>query len=196
MASQKFLEEASKHVEPIYAQGFFYVSLGCISYYLVFDYNDPYEYYGTIVKDEKAFNDEVTKLWMNMQKFLDGEIVVINGTRVSPRVVMIDIGFRGSRRRPYIVFGIRFRAPIRIGLNIYENRYSPEVVEYDYVAYWIFPPSSKIIKVDMGQGNEEWDIVGKNILAIYGFRGKKSGGYEYIEFEIRDYVKTDAGETN
>lgn len=184
MASTRFLEEASKHVEPIYAQGFFYVSLNYISYYLVFDYHDPYGYYDTVLRDEKLFNEEVGKLWANMQSFLDKEQVVVNNIRVRPRVSMIDIGFRGSKKRPYIVFCIRFRVPIKIGLNIYENRYEPEVVEYDYVAYWVFPPGSRIVKVDMGSGDEEWDIVGKNILAIYGFKGKKTGGYEYIEFEI------------
>lgn len=192
MASPRFLDEASKHVKPVYAQGFFYVSLGYISYYLVFDYDDPYGYYSTIVRDEKLFNEEVSRLWANMQSFLDEEQVVVNSVRVRPRVVMIDIGFRGGRRRPTVVFCVRFRAPIKTGLNIYENRYEPEVVEYDYAAYWVFPPGSRIVKVDMGSGDEEWDIVGKNILAIYGFRGKKTGGYEYIEFEFVE--KPDARE--
>jgi len=185
LASPRFLEEASKNVVPLYAQGFFYVSLGFISYYLVFDYSDPYGYYDTVLRDERLFNEEVSRLWANMQGFLDEEHVAVNGVRVSPRVVMIDIGFRGSRKRPYIVFCIRFRAPVKLGVNVYENRYSPEVVDYDYVAYWVFPPGSRILKVDMGSGGEEWDVVGKNILAIYGFRGRKTGGYEYIEFEIR-----------
>lgn len=186
MTSPKFLEEAGKHVEPVYAQGFFYVSLNYISYYLVFDYHDPYGYYDTVLRNEKLFNEEVAKLWANMQSFLDEEQVIVNNVRVRPRVSMIDIGFRGSRRRPYIVFCIRFKAPIKIGVNVYENKYEAEVVEYDYVAYWVFPPGSRIIKVDMGSGDEEWDIIGKNILAIYGYRGKRTGGYEYIEFEIKE----------
>jgi len=157
-----------------------------ISYYLVFDYNDPYGYYDIVLRDEKLFNEEVSRLWANMQSFLDDEQVVVNSIRVRPKVNMIDIGFRGSKKKPYIVFCIRFRAPIKIGLNIYENKYEPEIVEYDYVAYWVFPPGSRIIKVDMGFGDEEWDIVGKNILAIYGYRGKRTGGYEHIEFEIKE----------
>lgn len=186
MASPRFLEEASKRVEPVYAQGFFYVSLGYISYYLVFDYSDPYGYYEAVLRDEKLFNNEVSKLLANMQTFLDGEQVVVNNVRVRPRVAMIDVVFRGSKRRPSIVFCIRFKAPVRIGLNVYENRYGSEVVEYDYVAYWVFPPGSRILRVDMGSGGEEWDIVGKNILAIYGYKGRKTGGYEYIEFEIKE----------
>lgn len=184
MASSRFLDEANKYVEPLYAQGFFYVSIGYISYYLVFDYSDPYEYYNTILKNKKLFDEETSRLWANMQSFLDEEQVLVNGVRVYPRVVMIDIGLRGSRKRPTIIFCIRFKAPVKYGVNIYENRYEAEVIEYDYVAYWVFPPSSRILRVDMGQGDEEWDIVSKNILAIYGYRGRKTGGYEYIEFEI------------
>ena len=188
MASPRFIEEACKHVEPIYAQGFFFVSLGYISYYLVFDYSDPYGYYDAVLRDRNAFNDEIGRLWANMQLFLDEEQVVVNGVRVFPKVVMIDIGFRGSRRRPYIAFCIRFKAPVRTGVNVYENRYEPEVAEYDYVAYWVFPPGSEILKVNIGQGDEEWDVVGKNVLAIYGFKGKRTGGYEYTEFLIRERV--------
>jgi len=67
---------------------------------------------------------------------------------------------------------------------VYENRYEPEVAEYDYAAYWIFPPGTKVIEVDMGGGSEEWDVVGKNIVAIYGRKGKKTGGYEKIVFDL------------
>jgi len=182
--NQKFLEEASKNVEPVHAQGFFYVSRDYISYYLVFDYHDPLGYYEAVANNENLLNEEVSKLWANMQQFLDEEVVKVNNVRVSPKVVMIDIGFRKSKRNPYIVFLIRFKAPIKHGKNVYENVYESEVVEYDYVAYWVFPPGSKILKVDFGMGEETWDIVGSNVLAIYGRKGMKTGGYELIEFEI------------
>ncbi len=184
MASPRFLEEASRQVEPIYAQGFFFVGIGYIAYYLVFDYHDPLGYYDAVLRDEKLFEQEIGKLWANMQSFLDEEEVVVNGVRVRPRVVLIDIGFRGSRKRPFIIFGIRFRAPIKPGLNVYENRYEPEVAEYDYVAYWIFPPGTRVLEVDMGRGGEDWDVVGKNIVAIYGRKGRRTGGYEKIVFEL------------
>ncbi len=187
MASPRFLEEASKEVKPVYAQGLFFVGFGYISYYLVFDYHDPLGYYEAVVRDPRLFDSEVAKLWANMQGFLDEEEVVVNGERVRPRVVMIDIGFRGSKRRPFIVFAIRFRAPIKPGRNVYENRYEPEVPEYDYVAYWVFPPGTRVLEVDMGGGGEEWDVVGKNIVAIYGRKGRKTGGYERIVFDMPSY---------
>lgn len=184
MASPKFLEEASRQVRPTYAHGLFFVSIDYIAYYLVFHYHDPLEYYSIVVKNEKLFNDEIARLWTNMQGFLDQEKVMVNGVRVYPRVVMIDLGFAESRKRPYIVFAVRFRAPIRIGRNIYENFYESEVPEYNYVVYWVFPPGSKILEVNMGSGGEEWDVVKGNILAIYGYKGKRTGGYEKILFEI------------
>ncbi len=184
MVSQRFLEEASKQVKPIYAYGLFFVSMDYIAYYLLFHYHDPLEYYSTIMRDEKLFNDEIAKLWANMQEFLDQEKVIVNNVRVYPHVVMIDVGFAESRTKPYIVFTIRFRAPIRMGRNIYENFYESELIEYNYVVYWIFPPGSKILEVNMGSSGEEWDIVRGNILAIYGYRGRKTGGYEKIVFEI------------
>jgi len=184
--NQKFLNEASRNVEPVYAQGFFFVSRDYISYYLVFDYYDPLEYYKAVVSDEQLLNAEVSKLWANMQQFLDEEVVKVNNVKVSPRVAMIDIGFRRGKKNPYIVFLIRFRAPIKSGRNIYENVYASEVVEYDYAAYWVFPLGSKILRVDFGGGEEEWDIVKSNILAIYGRRGMKTGGYELIEFEVAE----------
>ena len=187
MASPRFLEEASKEVTPVYAHGLFFVGFGYIAYYLVFDYHDPLGYYEAVIRDPRLFEAEVGKLWANMQSFLDEEEVVVNGERVRPRVVMIDIGFRGSRRRPFIVFAIRFRAPVRPGRNVYENRYEPEVAEYDYAAYWIFPPGTKVLEVDMGGGGEEWDVVGKNIVAIYGRKGRRTGGYERIVFDMPSY---------
>ena len=36
----------------------------------------------------------------------------------------------------------------------------------------------------MGTGSEDWEVVGKNILAIYGRRGGVTGGYEKIVFSI------------
>ncbi len=184
MADPKFLEEASKEVKPIYAQGFFFVGYGVISYYLVFDYSDPLGYYEVVTRDERLYEEEINKLWANMQEFLDEEEVLVNGVKVRPKVVMIDIGFRGSKRRPYITFAIRFKAPLRPGRNVYENKYAAETAEYDYVIYWIFPPGSRVIEVDMGPGDEDWDIVGKNIVVIYGYKGKRTGGYERIVFDL------------
>jgi len=184
LVRSSFLEEASEAVQPVHGQGFFYVGYGYIAYYIVFDYVDPLGYYDTIMRDERLYEEEVNKLYYGMQELVDREEVRVNGERVRPKVAMVDIGFRGRRDRVFIVFALRFRAPVRSGRNVYENRYDVEPIEYSYEAYWIFPPGSRIEEVDMGTGSESWDIVGGNVLAIYGRRGGTTGGYEKIVFTM------------
>jgi len=181
---EDWLREASDAVTPVHGQGFFYVGYGYIAYYLVFDYMDPMGYYDVVLRDERLFEEEVQRLYYGMQELVDQETVMVNGVRVRPKVVMVDIGFRGRRDRVFIVFAFRFRAPTRPGRNVYENRYEPEPIEYSYEAYWVFPPGSKILEVDMGQGQEEWDIVNDAVVAIYGRRGGRTGGYERIVFTL------------
>ena len=53
------------------------------------------------------------------------------------------------------------------------------------------PSSSRILEVDMGTGNEDWEVVGRNILAIYGRRGGVTGGYEKIVFSIGEELVYD-----
>ncbi len=182
--SEDFLREASDRVRPLYAQGFFFVGYNVISYYVVFDYLDPLGYYDAVKSDEKLYENEIVKLYYNMQESLNSEEVYVNGERVKPRVVLVDIGFRSSRSRPYIVFGIRFKAPTKSGRNVYENKYEPEVAEYNYTAYWILPPGSRILEVDMGGSREDWEIVSDNVLVIYGYKGVKTSGYEKIVFYL------------
>ena len=184
LVRDEFLREASEAVQPIHGQGFFYIGLGYIAYYLVFDYIDPLGYYDTVLRDERLYEEETLRLYYGMQELVDQEEVRVNGERVRPKVAMVDIGFRGRRDRVFIVFALRFRAPVRPGRNVYENRYEPEEIEYSYEAYWILPPGSKVLEVDMGTGSEDWDIVGGNVVAIYGRRGGRTGGYEKIVFEI------------
>lgn len=194
-ASDAFLREASEAVEPVHGQGFFYVGYGYVAYYLVFDYLDPLGYYDAVLRNPRLYEEEVLRLYYGMQELVDQERVVVNGERVRPRVAMVDIGFRGRKNRVFIVFALRFTAPIRPGVNVYENHYEPEEIEYSYEAYWIFPPGSRILEVDMGTGTEDWEIVGKNTLAIYGHRGGRTGGYEKIVFRMPELGQLVAGFT-
>ncbi len=179
---EEFLREASEQVRPVHAEGTFTVAPGVIMYYLLFEYYDPLGYYDAVLRDRRLLEQEVAKLHYNMQGFLDEEEVVVNGKRVRPRVVLVDIAFRGRKASPVIIFGIRVPAPIRPGRNVYENRYEPEKAEYDYVVYWMFPPGTRIVEVDMG--GEEWEVTETGVLAIYGRRGRRVSGYEKIVFEM------------
>lgn len=175
------LDIASRMVKPVYASAVFNVSKDGIFYVLIFDYIDPAGYYKRILSNDDLRRREVERLASNMQSFLDEEETTINGSPARPEVISIDIGFRGDQNRPFISFLITIDAEIRRGINVYENRYEPDIFEYDYTAYWIFPRSSRIIEVVMS-GNV---TVASNIIVIRGNSGDIASGYEKIKFEIR-----------
>ncbi len=182
LVRDEFLREASEQVRPVHAEGTFFVGYRVIAYYLLFEYYDPLGYYDAVLRDKRLLEEEVARLQYNMQEFLDQEEVIVNGRRVRPKVVLVDIAFRGRKTSPVIIFGVRFAAPLRPGRNVYENRYEEEVAEYDYVVYWMFPPGTRILEVEMG--GEEWEVTETGVLAIYGRRGRRTGGYEKIVFEL------------
>ncbi|HWQ17385.1 MAG TPA: hypothetical protein VNL13_06105 [Sulfolobales archaeon] len=175
------LEIASKMVKPIYAAAMFNVSRSGITYTLTFDYIDPMGYYREILGNEDLKREEIERLASNMQEYLDEEETTINGLPVRPEVIFTDIGFRGDLNRPFIVFLILIDAEVRRGVNVYENRYEPDIFEYDYSAYWVFPRSSRIIEVIIGG---EVTII-DSIIIIRGSRGDTAPGYERIKFEIK-----------
>ncbi len=169
-------------IRPVYAEAFFKVSKDDISYYLIFDYLDEERYYEKLFRKEEELDKEMNKLYYNMQNFLDEEKVIVNGERCRPRVRMVDLNFRNGYDRVSIVFLISFPVKLKKRGNYYENEYASEVVEYNYKVYWFFPEGSEIIEVDM---EEDYEILDKRILVIYGKKGNKSSGYEMISFNLK-----------
>lgn len=170
-------------VVPIYGLGLFYVrESGLVEQVVVFEYYDPEGIYRSIAADEKELNAEKSRLAKNMQYYLDQEDVKINGSPVYPRVVDVEIGFKGDYSYPYVTFFILFTGKLRIGLNIYEDSYEPEIAEYAYRVYWIFPTKARVVKADLGV---PYVLLGNGrILAFSVEKGTKIRGYERIEFEI------------
>ncbi len=171
-------------IEPVHAQGFFVVTRrGDVHQIVVYDYYDPEGYYAKLIHRPREYEEEMNRLAANMQEFLDSEEVVINGERVYPKVVAVSLEHRGFEDSPYITFIIHFKGRLRRGLNTYENKYEEGVAEYDYEAYWIFPPRTRIVEVDV---RSEYEVLGSgNILLLWARRGDKVGGYEKIVFELR-----------
>jgi len=171
-----------EEVLPIHALGFFHVCRNGLFYETItFDYLDLDEYYYNLEKDE--LEDEFNRLISNMQYFLDKEKIVINGENSKPLVHGIDICFRGSTQRPSTIFLITFQGKLKRGLNIYENYYEESIAPYDFESYWLFPPKSRVVSVDI---DGEYDIFGdKNILVIWVKSGEKMRGYERIEFILK-----------
>ncbi len=172
-----------EEITPVHAQGFFAVSeKGLVTQFVVFDYYDPEGYYGELVGDVEALEEELEALVESMQDFLDRERVLINGRRTRPRVVDADLGFRGTELRPFVTFLIQFEGEFRRGLNTYENWYEKEEAEYDFEAYWAFPPGSRVVEV---AASGLWEILGEGrLLVIRVHRGEEVEGYEKIAFEL------------
>lgn len=169
---------------PLYATGFFFVrELGLVEQLVIFNYYDPLEEYKSIVEDEKRLVEEKSLLVRNMQFYLDQEEVTINGERVYPRVVDVEIGFQGDFKHPYILFIIAFHGVFKEGLNVYEDKYEPEIAEYDYRVYWFFPLRARVLAAQLGVPYRLLDKC--RILVFEVKKGSKISGYERIEFEIR-----------
>ncbi len=169
--------------EPVHAVGFFSVSRGGVVHQVVvYDYFDPDYYFLNLVHRPLDYEREVSRLAYNMQSFLDREEVLVNGRRVRPVVKTVSIDHRGFAEFAYVSFIIYFRGRFTRGLNSYENRYEPGVAEYDYEVYWMFPPRSRIVEVDI---SADYEVLGDdNILLFWVRKGDRISGYEKIVFEF------------
>ena len=171
----------SEEVVPIHAQEYFNVaSDGEITQVVIFYYYDPKGYYEELA-DRGEIGKELDKMLINMQSFLDEEKVYLNEQRVRPKVIGADLSFVSSEIVS-ATFMIKFKGTLRKGINVYEDHYEPEIAEYDYEIYWIFPPGWKVIDVDMAGDHE---IIGDgNILVVWAEEGINIGDHEQILFYV------------
>jgi len=169
-------------ITPVYAQGFYIVSRGVVNMVIIFDYVDRGQYYHSLLRrGGDALAREISTVWENMQRFMDEEIVRINGERVRPVIHDVYIGLRGAPTRPYITFLGSFPAPLREGENLYENYYEEEVADYDYEAVWVFPQGVEVLEWHFGG---EVETPEPNILRVRVAKGTNVGGREYIKFRL------------
>ncbi|MEM0484944.1 MAG: hypothetical protein QW434_09660 [Pyrobaculum sp.] len=171
-----------EEIIPVYAQGFYVVSQGVVNMIIIFDYLDKGQYYYKLLKrGGEGLSREIATVWENMQRFMDEEIVRVNGERVRPILHEVYIALRGSPTRPYITFIGSFPAPLRPGENLYENYYEEEVAEYDYEAVWIFPKGAEVLEWHFGGVVETPE---PNLLRVSVAKGTNVGGREYIKFKL------------
>lgn len=165
-------------MRPIYAYGHFIVlPTGDFHQIVVYEYADAAEELASAVESRR--DSELRLMRNNMQSFLDEEVVRINGVEVKPRVVLVNVGFRGSLKRPFIEFLIHFKGDLVEGINTYENIYNAEIAEYDYSVTWLFPPGFEVVEVDVGT---DFKIEPPNVLKFRVEKGFKTPGYERICF--------------
>jgi len=166
---------------PIYGYGIFNVCMNEVIQHVIFEYSDPKRTYLEVIRDESRLKEELINLRDNMQYFLDNEVVKINNARVYPKVISVDVGFAGGYERPFIKYTIVFEAPIKHGINIYEDNYEPEIAEYDYIVTWVFPRGSKVVEVDVGF---PYELINERILTFRVNEGSETPGYERIVFKV------------
>jgi len=173
----------SHEIKPLYGQGTFVVcENGYITQEVVFDYIDEGLHYWNLLSHEDRLNEELNSIVDNMQSFIDEEVVKINGKRVFPKINGVDLGFRGLESRPYIKFYISFKGELRRGMNVYEDLYEPEYVEYDYTVTWIFTGNLKVLRAYFGV---EYDVLADGKIIIFSMpKGSNTPGYEKIEFKL------------
>ncbi|NVM54852.1 MAG: hypothetical protein HWN66_14205 [Candidatus Helarchaeota archaeon] len=171
---------SEERIIPTHASSFFSISRdGEFHQLLQYDYYDPDEYYSRLERDD--FLEEIRKLWLNMQNYLEEETNKVNGVMVYPKVEFCDIQFRGRPQNPFIIWTITFKGDFQIGLNKYETKTDEEELEYDCYVIWQFPEKTKkILKVDT---KLYYDIFGNRIV-LWGEKGMKIGGFERIHFEL------------
>ncbi len=169
-------------MKPIYGHGVFFVSLdGVFIQNIFFEYVDVRKEFYKAIELNHLKEEEVADIKERMQKFLDEEIVKVNGKVVRPKVVAVDVGFRTSPRRPYINFVIVFKGDFIKGINVYENIYEPEVSEYDYTVLWIFHEGIQVIEADF---NMPYEKLSDNIILLKVKKGVRTSGYERISFSV------------
>jgi len=167
---------------PVYAQGVHVWSEDEVKLLILFEYLDRNRfYYNLINRGGEDLLNELTTLRTNMQKFLDEEVIRVNGMRVRPVVVDVAIGVRGTPSRSYVEYLVVFPFPLVKGLNTYENYYEEETAEYDYEILWILPSRARIVDVNIAG---VYDLPLPNVLRVLVKRGTRVGGFEGFKFTI------------
>ncbi|MCS7099150.1 MAG: hypothetical protein RMH84_05915 [Sulfolobales archaeon] len=169
-------------MKPRYGYGFFSVdSSGEFRQKILFFYWDPDEELYYSVSTPQGRKLEIETMRKNMQTFLDLEKILVNKKEVKARVAHVEIGFLSSTKRPYVEFLIFFRGNVSEGINLYENHYEKEKVEYDYRVMWVFPENFKITRAEFGFPHY---FVDERIIYFDVKKGSEVPGYEFIEFLV------------
>ncbi len=171
-------------MKPVFGYCFFNVSSnGLFNEVIIFEYIDVEREYSRIISDEGSRREEIRKLRVNMQSFIDEEVVKVNGERVHPRVVAVDIGVSNGGERAYAYFLIEFQGRLRINdFNVYEDTYESERADYDYVVTWKLPRGSRVVEAEFGF---KVRVGPDNVLTFNVRRGEVTPGYERLVFYLR-----------
>ncbi|MEM2020784.1 MAG: hypothetical protein QXP80_00965 [Zestosphaera sp.] len=165
-------------MRPIYAYGRFVVlESGDFFQMIIYEYLDIAEELASAVSS--GLQEELESMKENMQSFLDKEVVKVNDVVVRPSIQLVDVGFRGSLKRPFVEFLIHFKGDLTEGVNTYENVYEPEVATYDYSVSWVLPLGFRVVEAVLGV---DYTVGPPNVLRFKVVKGFRTPGYERIRF--------------
>ena len=168
-------------IYPTHGIAYFLVTKEEINEILEFTYWDPHEHYTKIVlENPKKYDEEINILWKNMQRFLDEEIVKVNGITIKPKVTFVGIVPRGFKDVITISYHIQMKNYLKDGKNVFETKTNEEIAEYDFDIFWFFPEKTKVTSV-ISKLEYEWK---ENKLLLWARKGMHVGGYEKIEVFI------------
>ncbi len=166
---------------PIYGTGIFNVMKNSINYIILFDYYDENKEYYNLIKRQNSKINEEKRLKEEMQKQINTEKTLINGSNVFPVIKYAKIGFK-IPKLSYVYFYIEIPIKLTNGKNVYENIYEETVAEYDYTVTWILPNCGRFIDIN-SPGKYDFE---NNYAFININKGTKIPGYESIVFELKD----------
>ncbi|MHA1791832.1 MAG: hypothetical protein ACTSVI_04245 [Promethearchaeota archaeon] len=128
--------------------------------------------------DERFRKDELETLKRNMQAFLDDEINVINDKEVRLEVDEVSVSIKTYPKYVYFSWYITWSGPSSdSGIQEYEARVEPAILEYDVESIYIFPKQARILDVKSALTH---DLIKENIIRFRGNVGDKVREIERI----------------
>ncbi|MFW9957342.1 MAG: hypothetical protein ACFFCT_04660 [Candidatus Odinarchaeota archaeon] len=174
-------EDVSDLVEPVHADSFFSVSsTGEIHERLNYEYLDMSHYYSKVLRDERLLAEEINKLAVNLQYYLDKERVEINRERVRSRVKYCDIFLKGNTDVVAVAYLIDFAGRFHKRMNTIETWIEEEITPYDFEILWRFPVGTKVTEIETVLDYEIYE----DVVCLWALDGEEVGGYERMTFAL------------
>ncbi|MHA1521294.1 MAG: hypothetical protein ACTSRK_14005 [Promethearchaeota archaeon] len=176
------------HLKPLFASSSMWITQkGNFQQILTYDYEDLGKGYHDFLQNSDQFNREITMYWNNLQDELDSEINRVNGKEVQLRIINCNIHFR-TLQTPFVQWVIEFSAPLKNGINMYENVIEPVTLEYPIYSVYIL---EKGLRVNDVSTTLDYTLnPSLRIIEYFGKKGDSLGEYEKISFSFNGKSKT------
>lgn len=152
--------------------------------YFYEDTTEKNDYYQRAKNDDDFIPREQDVLGGNMQTFLNKEKNIVNGKKVRPKVVHVDISYESNPR--FIIFSWLIQwsgkeSDSESGMHAYESSVDPAVLEYNVQSYYHFPDNAKIMNITSSLAHE---VIEDHIIIYKASKGDKVRSSEKIKWMI------------